>query len=360
MQTANQKILHTELKSLLDTISISASELQVLKEASLSQTEGIKAIEDTLAQLFTAMLMIDPQLHHNGSRPDTTDGNSVDAGNVGGLGGSTLSSMHAVREKKDGYRREGREFVHRFKQYMSIKFRGSEVEIISELERRKRSSKPWEMTRLDFRLRDEPKAGLWIYSPLILFARETEPQEWDYLMRMYENTAKKPYQHEIQDHIASWKSITRKPWGEEDFLFTTMQEKETESIVGRKLTVKRTKTVRSDGTSRISTGGKPKDGKVNAYEAFAGALSETAQLITIEQNFVVGYFHLSSLENSDFLDAIATTPEARRGGNLMEKKSFDPDRKIAKRVFGMMEEVFSFWPAEIQSLVDWVVEQETL
>ena len=305
------------------------------------------------------MLMVDPELHHHGTRPDTLDRTSIDASGTVGLGGNTLSSMRAVRDKKEGYRREGRDFVQRFKQYMSIKFRGVEVEILSVVEQRKKSSKPRDLISLDYRLREEPKAGLWFYSPLILFAREMEPLEWDYLMRMYESSAKKAYQDEIQDHLSAWKTITKKPLGEEDLLFTA-QEKENESMVGRKLTVKRSKTLRSDGTSRISTGGKPQDGKVNAHEAFASTLNEMVQVILVEQNFLVEFFHLSSLETFDFVDAIATPPEARKGGSPLTKKTFDPDRDMAKRVFGMMEEIFSFWPTELQNLVDWIIEQETL
>lgn len=359
MQTANQKILHTELKNLLDTISISTSELQLLKDASLSQAQGIMAVEATLSQLYTAMLMVDPQLRHHGTRPDTLDRISIDANGTSGLGGNTLSSMRAVRDKKEGYRREGKDFVQRFKQYMLIKFRGAEVEIISMLEERKKSSKSRDLVSLDYRLREGPKAGLWLYSPLILFAREMEPLEWDYLMRMYESSAKKAYQEEIQDHVSAWKAITKKPLGEEDLLFTA-QEKETESMVGRKMTVKRSKTLRSDGTSRISTGGKPQDGKINAHEAFASTLNEMVQSVVVEQNFLVEYFHLSSLENFDFVDAVATPPEARKGGSPTAKKTFDPDRNMAKRVLGMMEEIFSFWPTELQNLVNWITEQETL
>lgn len=359
MQTANQKILHTELKNLLDTISISTSELQFLKDASLSQAQGVKAVEVTLSQLYTAMLMIDPQLRHYGTRPNTLDRTSIDASGTSALGGSTLSSMRAVCDKQEGYRQEGRDFVQRFKQYMSIKFRGAEVEIMSVLEQRKRGSKPRDLMSLNYRLREGPKAGLWLYSPLILFAREMEPLEWDYLMRMYESSAKKAYQDEIQGHLSAWKAITKKPLGEEDLFFTT-PEKETESLVGRKMTVKRSKTLRSDGTSRISTGGKPQDGKLNAHEAFGSTLNQMVQVVLVEQNFLVEYFHLSSLENFDFVDAIATPPEARKGGNPTAKKTFDPDRNMAKRVLGMMEEIFSFWPTELQNLVDWITEQETL
>lgn len=312
-----------------------------------------------MSQLYTAMLMVDPQLRPHGTRPDSLDRTSLDAGGTIGLGGTTLSSMRAVRDRKEGYRQEGRDFVQRFKQYMSIKFRGTEVEILSALEQRKKGSKPRDLVSLDYRLREGPKAGLWFYSPLILFAREMEPLEWDYLMRMYESSAKKAYQDEIQDHLSAWKVLTKKPWGEEDLLFT-MQEKENESLVGRKLTVKRSKTLRSDGTSRISTGGKPQDGKMNAHEAFAGTLNDMVQVILVEQNFLVEYFHLSSLENSDFIDAIGTPPEARKGGSATAKKTFDPDRNMASRVLGMMEEIFSFWPSELQGLVDWIIEQETL
>ncbi len=344
---------------LLDTITISALDLQLLKDASLSEVQGLKAVEATLSQLYTAMLMIDPQLQHNGTRPGTSDRTSIDGSSTTGSGGSTLSSMRAVRDKKERYRREGREFLQTFKQHMSKTFHGVGLQVISVLEQRKKSSNTRELTHLDFRLRQGPKAGLWRYSPLVLFTREMETSDWDSLMRMYERSAKKPYQDEIRDHISAWKDITRKPSSEAEFLFAT-QEKEHEITVGRKLTVKRAKAVRPDGTSRLSTGGKPQDGKVNAYEAFAGALSEMARLILVEQNFLVEYFHLSSLDYSDFVDAITTPPEGRTGGNPTEKKTFDPDRNLAKRVLGIMEEIFSFWPTELLSLVEWVLEQETL
>lgn len=359
MQTANQKLLYTELKSLLDTISISAADLRILKDASLSKTQGFQQIERTLSQLYTAMLTIDPKLHESGARPSTADEVSTDGGSVNGLIGSELSSMRAVRDKKDGYRKESTEFIQRLAQFMTIKFRETESLILDSLELRRSSGKARNLTRLDFRLREAAKESLWLYSPLMLFTREMQPSEWNSLIRVYERCAKKPYQDEFTDHIFAWKSITRKPLDAEDILFTT-QEKESESIVGRKLTVKRAKTVRSDGSSRISASENPQDGKVNAYEAFAGALSEMTRLILVEQNFVVDLFHMTSLENTDFIDAITRAPEARNGGNPTVKKLFDPDRTMAKRVTGTMEEIYSFWPMELQSLADWVVKYESV
>lgn len=359
VQTANQKLLHTELKTLLDTILISASDLKALKDASLNKPQGLQAIETTLSQLYTAMLTIDPKLRQHGTRPNTCDQAGVDRNSTIGFGGSELSSMHAVREKKDGYRRQSTDFIQRLRQYMSVKFREVEAQIIDMLEQRRNDNAASNLTRLDHRLREKPKGGLWIYSPLMLFTREIEPSEWENFMRMYESSAKKSYQDEFKENIFAWKCRTRKPFGDEDVLFT-VQEKEIDSLVGRKLTVKRSKTVRYEGSSRTSTGEKPKDGKVNAYEAFAGTLSEMGRMILVEQNFLVDLFHISSLETSDFLDALATAPELRRGGDPTEKKIADPDRNMAKRVLGIMEDVYSSWPSELQSLVDWVVKQDPL
>lgn len=344
---------------MLDTISISASDLKALKEASLSNPQGLQAVENTLSQLYTAMLTIDPKLRQSGTRPNTSDRGSVDRGSMTGLGGNELSSMQAVREKKDGYRRRSVDFIQSLRQYMSTKFREVEAQTTNMLEHRKNENLTKTLTRVDHGLREKPKADLWLYSPLLLFTREVELLEWENLMRMYESSAKKPYQDEFKHNIFAWKCLTRKPLGEEDVLFTT-QEKESESLVGRKLTVKRSKTVRSDGSSRASTGEKPKDGKVNAYEAFAGTLSEMTRLILVEQNFLVDLFHITSLETYDFIDAVAIPPEVRRGGDPIDKKISDPDRDMAKRVLSMMEEIYSFWPSELQGLVDWVINLEAL
>lgn len=360
MQTANQKLLYTELKNLLDTISISASDLRVLKDSSLTNNQGIQVVERTLSQLYTAMLTIDPKIRHTGPRPMTAEQDSLHRSSSTGNGGGELSSMHAVRERREGYRRESVDLIQRLKQYMSVQYRQVEAETLDALERNRSNKSSSTSTKLDHRLREKPKKTLWLYSPLMLFAREIEPLEWEDLMRMYEGSAKKPYQDEFRDNVFAWKRITRKPAGDEqDVLFTT-QEKESESLVGRKLTVKRSKTVRTDGSSRISSGDKPKDGKVTAYEAFAGALGEMARLIFIEQNFVVDLFHVSSLDTQDFVDAVATEPEQRRGGDLIVKKPFDPDRKMSRKVLGVMEEIYSFWPNDLQSLVDWTIKQDAL
>ena len=361
MQTANQKLLHTELKTLLDTISISSAKLRTLKEAPLAKPQSLQTVETTLAQLYTAMLTIDPRLRQNGTRPNMSDEASADRRTSAGPGGPQLSSMRAVRDKKDGYRKESIDFIQRLKQFLLLRFKEVEVQTVEAIENRRKSIASNLATKLDYRLREKPKQDLWLYSPLVLFAREIEPSEWEDMIRNYESFTKKPYAEQFRDNVFAWKRVTRKPAGDEqDVLFTT-QEKESESVVARKLTVKRSKTVRAAGeASRNSSGEKLKDGKVTAYEAFAGALSEMARMIFVEQNFVVDLFHVSSLENSDFIDAISTGPDRRHGGDPLDKKLFDPDRNMAKKVENIMEEIYSFWPTELQNLVDWVIKQEPL
>lgn len=304
------------------------------------------------------MLTIDPQLRHNGSKSITVDQADLRRRSSTGHGSTELSSMHAVREKKETFRRESIDFIQRLKRHMSKMFQDVEQHTKDALESNRSSNGIAKFTKLDHHLRDTPKNGLWLYSPLILFTREMELSEWEDLLRMYESRTKTHYQEEFMNNVSAWKRATRKPIGDEqDVLFTT-QEKETESLVGRKLTVKRSKTVRAG--DRISSGDKPKDGKVTAYEAFAGALTEMARVIFVEQNFIVDFFHASSLDTQDFIDAHAIDPAQRGDGDLMVKKPFDSDREMAKTVSGVMEEIYSFWPTELQGLADWTIKQDAM
>lgn len=361
VQTANQKLLQTELRNLLDNIMIPASQLQVLKEASLKKPDGIQATEAALGQLYKAMLTIDPKLQQNGVRNNTADQTNTDRSSIGGNIGRDISNMHAVQENKEKYHRESMEFLYRLKQFMSMRFLDTGAQTTKGLETQRRNNLGKPSAKLDPRLREKSRNDLFPYSSLMLFAREVESFEWEDLMRIYEAAVKKPYQDEFSDNVSAWQRIARLPAGEEqDFLFTA-QEKEPESIVGRKLTVKRSKTVRSEGINRITSGDKGKDGKLNAYEAFAGALNETSQAIYMEQNFMVDLFHLSSLESIDFLDAIAMAPPAaRRVGDLTARHLFDPNRDMARRLVNIMDEIFSFWSIDMQNLVDWATKGDAL
>lgn len=365
VQAANQKLLQNELQSLLETISISTSQLQALREASLGTPEGLRSAEESLRLLYKAMLKIDPKLRQGNTRPSTSEDVNADRGSIGGSVISGIGNMRALQEKKTVYQNESILFLQRLKQYMKMIFALGEQKTSDALEQERNTGLRKTSTKLDPRIHEQFRNDVWRYSQLMLFSREIDSFEWEEMMRLYEQSVKKPYQEEFRDNVFAWKRVTRKTIGDEQDILFTVQEKETESLTStaRKLTVKRGKTVRSipGDANRNSSGEKHKDGKLYAYEAFSGALEEMTPVVFMEQNFIVDFFHASSLENTDFSDAVtAAPPESRKGPNLTSKKLFDPDRNLAKRVVQMMDEIYSTWPADLQSLVDWAIKTDPL
>ena len=84
-------------------------------------------------------------------------------------------------------------------------------------------------------------------------------------------------------------------------------------------------------------------------------------MICEEQNFIVHFFHLDSLSTADFPDLVAAgLPGDRRRPNFGAKQSHDPDRGMARKVEGVMDELYAFWPQDIQNLVDWAIQADPL
>jgi hypothetical protein len=371
VQAANQKLLQTELKSLLETISISTSQLQSLREASLESPRGLEQVESSLVLLFKAMVTIDPTLSL--SAPRASEDGSVSSAKVGGMGNSEIGSMRVLQEKKDIYRNESIIFLRRLKPFLQVKFGAAIDETKKALERENDGSLSRRIgkTKLEPRNHDLARNILWRYSPLMLFSREIDRVEWEEIIKTYENICKPVYQDEFRAAVQSWKKNARKPTGDEsEILFTSQIEKQTEglaSTTARKLTVKRSGTLGKVLRSPIGDTGsrtnvdKIQDGRLQHYEVFAGAVEEMIPLIIMEQNFMVEFFHVSSLELQDFPDSVtAAAPEARRGGDLRKPKPMDPNRELAKRVVQSMEELYSFFPAEMQSMIEWAVQADPL
>jgi hypothetical protein len=366
VQAANQKLLKAELESLLATISISSEELGSLRDGSLDSPRGIEAIESSLVKLFRAMLTIDPTLGASGARP-SQDGGSLRSGASGGFN-SELSNMRVLQEKKDVYKTEIQLFLNRLRPFAEIKFGAAIDETRKALEREKGSNLARAgKVKLDFRNHDLSRDVLWKYAPLMLFARETNRVEWEELMHAYESVARPLYQDEFREAVFAWKRIGRKPTGDEgDILFTSQLEKQAEGIAttARKLTVKRSQTLAKSLRSPIGDNSSKTtlaDGRLPPNEVFSGLVEEMIPIMSMEQNFIVEFFHVTSLEQVDFFDAVATAPpDMRRGGDLKRQRIMDPDRGLAKIVVQSMEEVFSFLLSDMQSLVDWSIQADPL
>jgi exocyst complex component 1 len=361
VQTANQKLLQVELQNLLRTISISSADLRDLRQVSLGTPDGVEAAEQSLTVLYKAMITIDPDIRQNKKRQaDAAAGNRND---IGIYADTELGQMRAVREKKEDYRDETSMFLKRLSQYMSMAFKSAEARANDSVEKA-RGNTMISATSLDSRIHDSSRHELWMYNALMLFVREVNSYEWQTLISTYETYTKPTYQEQFRDNVLAWKKITRKPTVEElDFLFTTQEKEKPEdgiTTAARKLTVKRGKTVRATGSLGKSVGDK-RDGKVDAHEAVAGALEGQLKLISEEQNFTVSFFHLSSLSNVDFAEIVAgRSPAQRRLPNLSAKQTYDPDRDMAKMVERMMDSIYTFWPTDMQNLVEWALSNDSL
>jgi exocyst complex component 1 len=316
------------------------------------------------------MLTIDPSLSLSGPRP-SEDG-SLGVERSGGIGNSEIGSMQVLQEKKDVYRDEAATFLRRLRPFLQVKFAAAIDETRKALEREKGSGLARAgKVKLDTRNHDLARDVLWRYSPLMLFTREVDRPEWEELMKTYETVSRPLYQDEFRDAVFAWKRTAKKAAGDEsDILFTSQIEKQAEGIAttARKLTVKRSQTLAKslrspigDHASKASIDKGGSDGRLPRYEVFGGLLEEMLPIVSMEQNFVVKFFHITSLEQYDFPEAVAAAPpDERRGGDLRRPRVMEPNRELAKQVVQSMEEIYSFFPADLQALVDWSLQSDPL
>ncbi|KAK3394919.1 exocyst complex component Sec3-domain-containing protein [Podospora didyma] len=359
VQAANQKLLMKELESLLETCAISESDLEALGVEPLDSAAGIEKIESALVTLYKAMLKIDPAMGNGESRKseegDQTLGLNSDYGN-----------MRIVQEKKEMYMTESSLFMRRLAEFMSKQF--------DESFRVTRSALDGALSKkVDPRNHETGRDMLWIYSPLILYAREVDLDNWNRVIQIYQDKCHPIYKAEFKDAMEAWKKNARKMTGEEsELLFTSQQEKKEEGLAttARKLTVKRSQTLArslrsplGDGSSSSSRSNldKTPDGRAIPYEVFAGVLDDLLPLVEMEQNFIVDFFHATTLEQADFPDLVAASrPRDRRGGDLKRHRLMEPDRELARRVTRAMEAIFQFLEPNLQQLMDWVLNMDPL
>lgn len=358
VQAANQKLLKKELESLLETCAISSSDLQALVVAPLESPAGVEEIESALVTLYKAMAKIEPSLGGSDSRRSEDDS----IGRAVGFN-SDFGSMRIVQEKKEMYTSESSAFMRRLVEFMARQFDAAYGAT-------RRSLDGALSKKLDPKNFDAGRDMLWQYSALVLYTRDMDPANWDRIIQIYQDKSSSIYRDQIKSALTLWRNNARKPTGDEgELLFTSLQEKKEESITttARKLTVKRSQTLARSLRSPLGEGSrtnlveKSPSGRALAYEVFAGALEDLLPLVEMEQNFIVDFFHATSLEQADFPDVVAAArPKDRRGGDLRRHRLMDPNRDMARRVTKAMEVIFAFLDKELTTLMEWVLGQDPL
>jgi len=355
VQTANQKLLYTELQNLIATISLDASQLEPLRRAPLGDPQGLEAIEGALLLLYRALQTIDPALL---GKDLVAANNRKDE--------QALSSMRVLQEKRSLYMSEAHEFLTRIRNYAEPTF-AMAFQKAKETHRNSTSSRS--SAQQDFSAHDIARSSLWQLRPLMIFAEDIDKKAWQDIIATYVVQARTMYQGEVQEMVTQWKKGTRRPGGEEQDALFTAQEKEADGLAGtaRKLTVKRSHTLarmtRAASAEKRAVLNRNQENK-QPCEAFAGALEETIPLIFTEQNFIIDFFHSDSLSvgPSDFVEAVTSSrPSERRGTNLhAPRRLVEGDRAMSQKLLGLMEGVFPTWPNEMQSLMDWALQADSL
>ncbi|GKU00988.1 sec3-component of exocyst complex [Fusarium langsethiae] len=362
VQTANQKLLKKELESLLETCAITSNELEVLRSAPLDDISGLQEVESSLVTLYKAMVKIDPsRTSADQLKVDVTS----DTNQGHGLN-PDFNQMRIVQEKKQVYDQESAMFIGRFVAFMSRQFDQAFTETKLAMEGAL-------SRKVDSTHHDLGRDTLWQFSPLMLYARDMHGEEWNQVIQIYQDKSQPVYRVEFQAVVAAWRRNARKMTGEEaELLFTSAIEKNQDgggvATTARKLTVKRSGTLaRALRSPREEGGNKSKvekglsDNKDLPYEVFAGVLDDLLPLMQMEQNFIVDFFHATTLEQVDFPDAVAATPPYDRGGtDLRRPRLMEPDRDLARRILRAMEVIFTFLESELLRLMEWVVGQDPL
>ncbi len=346
-----------ELESLIETCAISESDLDALRVAPLETVVGIEEIEAALVTLYKAMNKIDPTMGSGDARKSEDESGDQSATLI-----SDYGKMRIVQEKKEMYMNESSLFMRRLVEFMARQF--------DEAFRATRNALDGALAKkIDSRNHDTGRDLLWMYSPLILYARDADLDNWDRIIQIYEDKSQPIYKTEFKEAMDSWKKNAKKSAAEEgEILFTSLQEKKEEGIAttARKLTVKRSQTLARSLRSPLGDGSrtaldKSADGRALPYEVFAGILDDLLPLAEMEQNFVIDFFHASTLEQMDFPDIVAASrPRERRGNDLKRQRVMEPDRELARRVTRAMEVIFNFLEPSLQQLVDWVLSLDPL
>lgn len=359
VQAANQKLLKKEVESLLDTCAISESDLEALRLAPLDNASGVEDIEAALVTLYKAMIKIDPAMGNGEPRKSVDESGDQPLGLVD----SDYGKMRIVQEKKEMYLSESSLFMRRLVEFMARRF--------DEAFRKTKAALDGALSKkIDARNHEAGRDLLWMYSPLMVYARDVDAANWGRVLQVYQEMGQPIYRSEFREAMEAWKKNARKATGEEaELLFTSQQEKKEESLTttARKLTVKRSQTLARSLRSPLGDGGsrttldKAHDGRALPYEVYAGVLDDLLPLVQMEQNFIVDFFHATTLEQADFPDAVAVCrPRDRRGGDLKRNRLMEPDRELARRITRSMEAIFQFLESNLQQLMDWVLVMDPL
>lgn len=346
VQTANQKLLMSELENLLGLIEIPDRTLDPIFNADIISIGGLESAERAVLALYKALVLIDPNIRLN--KPQSEQPVEY----------WQLSKMRALQEKRNRYLDASATFLSRFRNCMDIIYGQVALDIEScLLNDSLKLNASSALTPIHI---NQGRLQLWKYSPLMLFAKSLDLAAWRGLISGYQVKMQALYSASFSSTFQSCKSIATAPVGVEQDIIFTISESQAEglaissrrSIVKRNATISRTlRGASSEKGSRQLSG---QHTGLYPYDAVKTALEDIKPILQDEQVFVVDFFNATTTGTMDFADAVqAAFPSERNGPVDHQRKSYEPDAEMTQLISGAMSGMFAFLPKELQNLVDW-------
>lgn len=321
VQASNQKALIMEIDSVLSNIEISREDVAILQNGRLDSDGDFRKIEKSLANFHRTLKSMQDE---------------KEAG----------AAMAATRGKGKEYKQESDAFLARFAKFCHIKF---QTAVLSSSAPPKDGAPPQIIDG-----HDDGYMSLFQYSALMLYARDIAPQLQSDIRMEYAGIAKNSWRDAILSFAAQWRPMVRK--ADDGDAFFSPQAMSGNAL--RAATLKRSNTfakqIRSVGKSEKE---KPEDeSKMPGSQVFSIILDNLTLILTIEQNFVVDLFHLSSLQSIDFPDYVSLNVRTELNlTRLEDHRQIEPNRTLAKQRYELMDGIFGWLQSDLINLGDYFV-----
>ena len=204
------------------------------------------------------------------------------------------------------------------------------------------------------------------YAGFILFAKEVDLDNYLDLQQLYLSPANKSYKDDFRTFVAQWKASGRKATSDDlEVIFSFVKEPQGAVSTVRSATIKRTGTVAkslrspmADGVSRAEKERerKEQEGKLHVGEIFDEILSEIIPALVKEQTFLLEFLHLSPAVVAGkvtFEEFLAKSDKTRWVESLDKKRPVALDKTAAQETMHVMEQLLSWLPEELSSIVEW-------
>jgi exocyst complex component 1 len=201
------------------------------------------------------------------------------------------------------------------------------------------------------------------YAGFVLFAKEVDTASYTDIQQLYLGPAGKSYKEDFRAFITQWKLSGRKATSDElELIFSMVKEPQSTVSAIRSASIKRTssvaKTLRSshaDGSSRAEKERERNEleGKRPVGEIFGEILSAAVPAIVKEQSFIMEFLQLSPSNKYTYEQFLSATDKKAWLRSLEKKRPPELDKAVAKNVLEAMEQLLSWLPEELSSVVEW-------